>query len=253
MNGPVDEYLDEMFDRLAGTGAAGRRTLAETEDHLRAAVADGVASGVAAEQAEHDAGARFGPVAGVTRELEVGHRRRRALGALSGGWLVAGLTVVGLGVTYLAATIYRGGQPWQYQSVVFVSTVPEGGDTAVSFYVPDPVQPRDALVTAVIVLLAGAVLLAGRAVLGRRSALPPPSRRFPVLAAVAFVLLGVVFAVLPVMNGLFSDFQGSGLPVATIAATVALLIAIGIGVWGLLRVRRSRVPVGGEPSPPTPA
>jgi hypothetical protein len=39
----VDRYLDEMFDRLAGTGSAGRRALAETEDHLRASAAAGMA------------------------------------------------------------------------------------------------------------------------------------------------------------------------------------------------------------------
>ena len=32
----VDRYLDALFDRLAGTGAAGRRALAEAEDHLPA-------------------------------------------------------------------------------------------------------------------------------------------------------------------------------------------------------------------------
>jgi hypothetical protein len=34
----TDRYLDEMFDRLAGTGGAGRRALVEAEDHLRAAL-----------------------------------------------------------------------------------------------------------------------------------------------------------------------------------------------------------------------
>jgi hypothetical protein len=243
MSGPVDEYLDEMFDQLAGTGAAGRRTLTEAEDHLRAAVADGVASGVAAEQAERDAVTRFGPVAGVTRELQAAHRRRTGLAALSGAWLVAGLTVVGLGVTYLGATVGRGAQPWQYQSVVFLSSASDTGQD-VSFYTQGLVQPRDTVFTGVIVLLAGAALLAGRAVLGRRSALPPTSRRFLMLAAAIFVGLGVAFAVLPATDRLFPDWQGSGLRAATIAAGVALAIAVGIGTWGLFRGRRSRAPVG---------
>ena len=38
-DGPVERYLDALFDRLAGTGQAGRRSLVEAEDHLRAAAA----------------------------------------------------------------------------------------------------------------------------------------------------------------------------------------------------------------------
>jgi len=48
----VERYLDGMFDRLAGTGGAGRRALAEAEDHLRAAVADARAAGLPAGEAE---------------------------------------------------------------------------------------------------------------------------------------------------------------------------------------------------------
>src|ERR1022692_118220 len=61
----VERYLDEMFNRLAGTGAPGRRVLAETEDHLRAAVAAGLAKGLAERQAEHEAVVRFGSAARV--------------------------------------------------------------------------------------------------------------------------------------------------------------------------------------------
>ena len=57
----IEAYLDELFDRLAGTGAAGRRSLAEAEDHLRSAAAEAMAAGVTPEQAERDAVARFGP------------------------------------------------------------------------------------------------------------------------------------------------------------------------------------------------
>jgi hypothetical protein len=30
----IERYLDELFDQLAGTGAAGRRALMEAEYHL---------------------------------------------------------------------------------------------------------------------------------------------------------------------------------------------------------------------------
>ncbi|MEV7629940.1 permease prefix domain 1-containing protein [Actinoplanes sp. NPDC089786] len=67
--GLVDTYLDEMFELLAGTGAEGRRLLAETEDHLTEAVAEGRARGLDAEAAERDAINRFGAPAVVVRRL----------------------------------------------------------------------------------------------------------------------------------------------------------------------------------------
>ena len=39
----IEWYLDELFDQLAGTGAAGRRALMEAEYHLRAVGADAMA------------------------------------------------------------------------------------------------------------------------------------------------------------------------------------------------------------------
>jgi len=58
--GPVDRHLDLMFDRLGGTGSAGRRMLAEAEDHLRSAAEEARARGLDDEAAEREAVARFG-------------------------------------------------------------------------------------------------------------------------------------------------------------------------------------------------
>ncbi|WP_446215378.1 hypothetical protein [Micromonospora sp. IBHARD004] len=55
---PIDGYLDRLFDRLAGTGAAGRRTMVEAEDHLPSAVAQAVAEGADPAGAERLAVAR---------------------------------------------------------------------------------------------------------------------------------------------------------------------------------------------------
>jgi hypothetical protein len=65
----IDRYLDELFGRLAGTGAAGRRLLAEAEDHLRAAAADAMTCGMQADQAEHEAVTRFGQSGVVARQV----------------------------------------------------------------------------------------------------------------------------------------------------------------------------------------
>ncbi|BAL89731.1 hypothetical protein AMIS_45110 [Actinoplanes missouriensis 431] len=95
-DGPVEQYLDEMFDRLAGTGPAGRRMLAEAESHLLAAVDDNRARGLDAEAAERAAIDRFGTVGAVvrvvpatTRDLAAPLRR-----LLSGTWLAAGILMI---------------------------------------------------------------------------------------------------------------------------------------------------------------
>ncbi|MEU8238922.1 permease prefix domain 1-containing protein [Actinoplanes missouriensis] len=94
--GPVEQYLDEMFDRLAGTGSAGRRMLAEAESHLLAAVDDARARGLDAEAAERAAIDRFGTVGAVVREVPAttrdlaGPLRR----LLSGTWLATGIQMI---------------------------------------------------------------------------------------------------------------------------------------------------------------
>lgn len=99
----IERYLDELFDRMSGTGAAGRRALAEAEDHLRSAAADAMAVGRPADQAEREAVARFGPAALVARRLRSANGASSLNRALSAAWLLAGLAACGLGVAYLAA------------------------------------------------------------------------------------------------------------------------------------------------------
>ncbi len=70
-DGPIDRYLDEMFDRLAGTGADGRRLLTEAEEHLTEAAAEGRARGLDAEAAEQEAVGRFGAAATIARRVPV--------------------------------------------------------------------------------------------------------------------------------------------------------------------------------------
>ena len=65
----IEWYLDELFNQLAGTGAAGRRALMEAEYHLRATAADATARGLPEDQAEHEAVSRFGPAALMARKL----------------------------------------------------------------------------------------------------------------------------------------------------------------------------------------
>ena len=65
----IEWYLEELFDQLAGTGAAGRRALIEAEYHLSATAADAMARGLPEDQAGHEAVSRFGRPALVARKL----------------------------------------------------------------------------------------------------------------------------------------------------------------------------------------
>jgi hypothetical protein len=103
MSGAVDRYLDTLFDRLAGTGSAGRRALAEAEDHLRAATAAAMDRGLSADEAEREAVTRFGPASLIARQVRHAHPGGRLNRALSSAWLLAGLAMAGLGGCYLSA------------------------------------------------------------------------------------------------------------------------------------------------------
>lgn len=124
----IDAYLDELFDRLAGTGAAGRRALAEAEDHLRAASDEAVVAGADPDAAEKAAVARFGPASRVAAGLQVVHNGPAALvrQAFVGCWLVGGLTFLAIGLS--GAIAYAFGRLF---GIVFVS-----GDVSGITYTP---------------------------------------------------------------------------------------------------------------------
>jgi hypothetical protein len=110
--GPVDQYLDEMFDLLAGTGADGRRLLIETEEHLTEAAAEGRARGLDAEAAEREAINRFGTAAAVARRVPAGagtvrvSLRRLATAA----WALTGIALAWFGLSGALTTLLS--RPW---------------------------------------------------------------------------------------------------------------------------------------------
>jgi hypothetical protein len=104
--GPVDRYLDDLFDRLAGTGTAGRRALAEAEDHLRAAADHGEAQGLSRSDAEQRAVTTFGTADTIAAELRAVHRRDAWLRpAFAGAWLAGGLGLAAIGVSGMVAEV----------------------------------------------------------------------------------------------------------------------------------------------------
>lgn len=100
---PVEIYLDAMFDRLAGTGPAGRRLLVEAETHLLQSAAAHRDRGLNEIEAERVAVARFGPVDDLTRQvaMPVGSVRVGARRLLVGGWALASAGLLWYGLSGL--------------------------------------------------------------------------------------------------------------------------------------------------------
>ena len=211
----IEQYLDDLFDRLAGQGAAGRCALAEAEDHLRAAAADAVASGLPAGQAEHDAVTRFGSAAMVARKMRSAHRARRLNRALSAGWLLAGLTFVGLGAAYLVAARRLVWQP--------LGCAP---NLSGSCYVRADLVSGTS--SAAIAAASGTALLLSRWLAVKYAGLAPARRGFAFTAVMLLVLTAVVLGTMgwpPALHVFFLQWTPSAILIAT-----ALTECVAIGV-----------------------
>ena len=158
----IEWYLDELFDKLAGTGAAGRRALMEAEYHLRAVAADAMTRGLPEDQAEHEAVSRFGPSALVASKLRSAGRLNRAV---STAWLLASLAACGLGAAYLLSAWWH---TWQAPNCYVA--------LAYGCYTADMLVTR--ITTATTFAAAGAALLLGRWLAVRYAALTSRRRGF---------------------------------------------------------------------------
>ena len=105
----IEDYLDQLYARLRGSPRAGRRLLAEAEDHLRQGVADGVAAGLSEREAQEAAISSFGSVGAVVRAHQVQRYRAPGLALLADLTLTAwklgsiGLLAVGASGLVVAA------------------------------------------------------------------------------------------------------------------------------------------------------
>jgi len=213
----IERYLDELFDRLAGQGAAGRRALAEAEDHLRTAAADAMASGLPADQAEHDSVTRFGSPAMVARKMRSAHGARRLNRALSAGWLLAGLAIAGLGAAYLVAARRLVWQPLGCNVVLTSSCYLRGHITS-------------ATSSAAIAAAAGTVLLLGRWLAVKYAGLAPARRGLAFTAAMLLVLTAVVLGTMgwpPALHVLFVQWRPSAIFIVT-ALTECVAVAVSL-------------------------
>jgi hypothetical protein len=249
--GAVDSYLDEMFDQLAGTGAAGRRAVDEAQDHLRASVADEVARGVPPGEAEYRAVTRFGSPDRIASGIRRANRSVSWGSVMSGAWLLAGLAVLVLAATYLLkaldiAVLLRM-HPEDLPPCADPEIVPVPG-TAIAGACSSSVPAlQENLAVGLAVLVIGVAVLAARWLATRRVGLAAPPRRFPVLAAALFAAGGLALLLVNPTSalgsrlypqGLFGVEQGAGFWHEVIASGLALVTAVGAVIWYLARTLR---------------
>lgn len=101
MTDTVDQYLDRLFDLLAGSGAPGRRLLLEAQVHLEEAVERAIDAGQSRQEAERAAIERFGAPEVIARaHAEAGSLPfTAAIGRVfATAWLFAGLAGLAVGL-----------------------------------------------------------------------------------------------------------------------------------------------------------
>jgi hypothetical protein len=176
-----------------------------------------VASGLPADQAEHDAVTRFGSPAMVARKMRSAHGARRLNRALSAGWLLAGLTFAGLGAAYLVAARRLVWQP--------LGCAPTGTS---SCYLRAHLVSGTS--SAGIAAAAGAALLLGRWLAVKYAGLAPARRGFAFTAAMLLVLTAVVFGTMgwpPALHVFFLQWRPSAILIAT-ALTDCVAVAVSL-------------------------
>jgi hypothetical protein len=244
VTGEIDGYLDEMFNRLNGTGGAGRRALAETEDHLRTAAAEGTAAGLSPEQAEREAVTRFGPAARIAGQLR-NAQRRPWLTALSSAWVLAGIALIALGISYLAAAVLRWFlPPPALPACGHAPQLTSGVSECTTTATPSASIVHETAFAGVLILFVAAIVLLARRWAIRSSFVPPAYVRVASLAANLFFLASLYLFLRPETP--FVIEQGTGARVSEVDALIFLLGSVVIGAWGI--VRRGRPAHRGQPT-----
>jgi len=243
--GPVERHLDDLFDRLAGTGAVGRRTLAEADDHLRATIAEGVAGGQDQLEAEQAAVARFGDNGPTAAEIKAVHYGPWVWlrPAFVGCWVAGGVGLVAVGFSGLLAELFG-----HLYGPAFVAGDAPGvtytADRCADYFEYFPGAASCAAAAAehhwgevvtgrvalgVLGLLALLVLWAARATsrLGSRP-WTPPRLAVTVPLAVVFLAAGVGFTGISLMQLGFHDTDMVGTNLATgVASLIAAAFVVG--------------------------
>ncbi|MFG2043158.1 permease prefix domain 1-containing protein [Dactylosporangium sp. NPDC048998] len=216
----IDHYLDELFDRLSGQGAAGRRMLEEAEQHLRMAAADKVADGMPAEEAEREAIARFGESGHVAGLLDRVYQGPRRVTAASAAAAVAGRALLMLAGVYLVSAL-----------------------ALIEWGTSDAIMRQTAAVGALLLATGGIVLLV-RWLAARAGWLSPASPPYALFGAAVFALAGLVVLVdLPLVAGLAFGERGLHRQAAALLTGLAAVNLLAIGAArSVVSLRARRLP-----------
>ncbi|GAA4478845.1 permease prefix domain 1-containing protein [Microbacterium panaciterrae] len=263
MTDAIDRYLERLADRL-GAGRDAWRLLAETDGHLRDAQAALQTQGMADEQAAEVAVARFGDPATVARARSP---RRRAVGVLSGLWLVVGLGLVVIGVSglvswaleallgpaFLAGDV-NGVTYTAARCADFLGFFPQAGScaAAAAMHHSDEIV-SERLAAGILGLLLLLVWLLVRRIRGAIPIAREDRRMLLVASAVAYLGVGVVglgSGALSVMLDLVRGMAIAGVGVRLSDGAIALLAGV-VAVVLLIRFLRRGVasPAGASATP----
>jgi hypothetical protein len=230
---PIETYLDRLLLELRGRASDVRRVLAEVEEHLRDAVADGATPEEAIE--------RFGSPRAVARRFEPAHGvvfadlARLGWQLVAIGCLAIGLSgVLSVGMRAAFGDAFVAGDPsgvtyTQARCADFAEYHPEsaGCTAAANAHHADEVE--------IYRIAVGVLGLIGLAIW--RWKLRQPSARLPVelgpsLAAVAFALVGVGLAAQGFSMLAEGVDHGAG---QWLSGSAVALVAAAIYGWQLLR------------------
>ncbi|MFE9693534.1 permease prefix domain 1-containing protein [Micromonospora sp. NPDC005806] len=249
---PIDAHLDRLFDRLAGTGAAGRRALAEAEDHLRSAAAQAVTEGADPVEAERIAVARFGDAADIATRLRRVHLSTADVlrRSVTGAWLLGAVGLLAVGVSGLLAEVagrlfgahlvagdgpgvtYTAQRCAEYLRLV--PGAPTCARAAELHHWGEVVEYRVA--AGVLGLVALALYAAARRIGPLRDpAWRPPAGPLALVAIAVFGLAATVLTLPDLARAAAGDLGGSGADLT--AGVVAAVVAAAAAVVGLRRLR----------------
>jgi hypothetical protein len=249
----VEDYLDRLFDKLAGTGGTGRRALTEAEDHLVSARAELVDAGVPTGEAATRVVSRFGEADRIAADLRAARRDLPGLARqlVSGGWLLGAVGLIAIGLSGLLAGLMD--LLWGARFVAgdaagitytasrcadFQEYFPGHGCTtaAALHHVTEVVDDRAAAgVLGLVALVAYVAVRRHGPLAGARFA-----PRMDVVALVAMTLFGLGAVVLggpSLVQVVLGDTNGTGAFLS--AGIVAGLVAVAAAAYGF-RVRLAR-------------
>ena len=233
----IDRYLDELFDRLAGTGAAGRRTLAEVETHLHEAVDGLVESGVAPADAEREAIRRFGPPPTVAAAIRRAH----------GGGLLANVAAVWLFVGLITGAVAIGSFA-SAASVAYLAWRDESGTRCVGDCYQSGAMNAN-LDRGVFLAVCAMVAISAWFTIIKRWPLAQAGRRFPYRAGAVLIAVGLaILAGTAGSQDLVVLAPQPGLKPGLFVAAAVALMGVGVIAWGAGRSRRSWPPAGRDPT-----